>query len=106
MSIPRTPENLRKIAAGRDYPEKILREVLAGSADDLQAAMDEIQERGRLLDNLSMTIAAIVIASGGEVGVPKAVLEELGGYELEKAPGDPSTDIEVIYRTRRKGGVS
>lgn len=106
MSIERTPENLRKIAQGQHYPPKLLRQVLAGAADDLQAAMDEIQERGRLLDNLSMTIAACVIASGGEVEVPRAVLEELGGYDLEKAPGDPSTDIEVVYRTRRKGGVS
>lgn len=106
MSIPRTPENLRKIAAGRDYPEKILREVLAGSADDLQAAMDEIQEQNRLLDNLSMAIGALVISAGGEIQVPKSVMEELGGYDLEKAPGDPSTDIYVIYRTHRKGGVS
>lgn len=102
MSIVRTPDNLRKIARSQDYPDKVVREVLEGAADDLQAVTDGIQGRGYLLDNLSMTIAACVISVGGKVEVPKIVMEELGGYDLEKSPGDPSTYIYVVYQTRRK----
>lgn len=97
-----TPENLRKIAKGSHYPASVANRALKGAADDLEAAMNAIQEKDRLFDNLVITIAAIVVASGGRVWVPKSVLEDIQEYELEKAPG---VDDGIIYEARKKGGA-
>lgn len=103
MSFDRTPENLRKIASGQQYPPAMVKRALQGAADDIEQAIAAIEERNRLLDNLTITIAAIVVCSGGEVEVPPAVLQGIEAFDLEKAPG---ADGGIVYRTKRKGSMS
>ena len=96
-----TPENLRKIATGQQYPAPVMRRALKAAADDLETGMAAIQERDRLLDNLTITIAAIIVSAGGSIEVPTSVLEGIEAFDLEKAPG---ADGGIIYRTKLKGG--
>ena len=74
---------------------KSLRETDQATIKDLEAG---IAERDHLFNNLMITIAAIVVTAGGRVEVSKSVLEDIGGFELEKSQG---IDGSIVYSTRR-----
>lgn len=60
----------------------------------------ELAQSDRLLDNLVLTLAAVVQAAGGSVTVPKVALENVRSLELEKAA---SPDGGVIYSVKDVG---
>ena len=68
----------------------------ANNIDTLEAV---VRDRDQLVENMAITIGAIVVAAGGKVEVPNSVLEDIQKIEVEKAP---RVDGGVIYRTRKR----
>jgi hypothetical protein len=58
-------KKMRQMARGGQYTPKMIREALRQAADALDAAQSGITDRDNLTNNLAITMAAMVDASGG-----------------------------------------
>ena len=85
-----------------DSQERYFKSLREQDQEKIQSLEAAIAERDRLLDNLTITIGAIIVAAGGQVEVPQSVLEDIQSFELEKAPG---SNGGVTYATRSRGQV-
>lgn len=92
--LPGDPDDFERYVLGdfHDSQDSYFRAQIA-------ALKEAVADRDQLFNIVRVTIGMIVAASGGEVEVPRSIIEDIHSFDLEKAEG---IDGSVIYRTRRK----